>query len=239
MFHPIRSLIALLVLIGRLVGADRVAAHAAEGRIAQAVQSAAALPSKPSVRVHGFPFVTQAIRGTYDHIDVTANNIFGRTDGGRGSVTTVSFDGVHIPASKALSGDVHEIRVDHVSGHVDVAFADIESASHLPGVTVRAVAGHDDEVSVDEAVSVAGATVNASVIAHVTLSGNTLTLKVVGVTVADGISVPASVLAGLRSHAAFSVRIPGLPAGVKLTAIVVTPDGVVAALQATGLTLTR
>jgi hypothetical protein len=239
MFHPIRSLVALAVIVGLLVGADRVAAHAAEGRIAQAVQSAADLPSRPTVRVHGFPFVTQAIRGTYDHIEVTANDIFGRADAGRGSVTTVSFEGVHIPASKALSGKVHEIQVDHVTGQVEVAFADIETAAHLPGVTVRAIAGHDNEVSIDEAISFAGATVNASAIASVALAGNTLTLKVVDVQIAGGITVPASVLAGLRTHASFSVKIPGLPAGVKLTAVVVSPDGVIAALQATALTLTR
>lgn len=239
MFHPIRSLIVLAVLAGLLVGADRVAAHAAEGRIAQAVQSAADLPSRPIVHVHGFPFVTQAVRGKYDHIELTASNIFDRAGAGRGSVTTVNFAGVHIPAAKALSGEVHEIRVDQVTGQVEVAFADIESAAHLPGVTVRAVAGHDDEVSVDEAISIVGATVNASAITHVELTGNTLTLKVLDVRVADGITVPASVLAGLRSHAAFSVRIPGLPAGVRLTAITVTPDGVVAALRASGLTLTR
>jgi len=240
MFHPIRSLVALAVLVALLVGADRVAAHIAENQIASAVQTAADLDQKPKVAVRGFPFVTQAVRGYYARIDVTATDIFGRGDvGGRGSVTTVHFDGVHIPASKALSGKVHTIAVDHVTGVVDVAFADIANAAHLPGLTVRAVAGHDDEVLVDESTTVAGVAVNASVTAAVSLSGNTITLKALSVQIPGGLTVPASVLSDLRSHAAFSVRVPGLPSGVRMTGIAVTPDGIDASLQADKLTLTR
>jgi LmeA-like phospholipid-binding len=239
MLHPIRSLIALAVLVGLAIGADRVAARVAEDRIAAAVQSSADLAHPPSVTVHGFPFLTQAIAGTYRHIEVRADDIFDSAQGGRGSVTTVNFDGVHIPASKALSGNVHVIRVDHVSGRVVVAFADIEAAANVPGITVRAVAGHANEVDVDESLTVAGAVMNASATSTVSLTGNTVTLKVVDAQVAGGVTVPAAVLAQLKSQAAISVRVPGLPTGVRLTSVSVSPDGVVAGLQATNLVLTR
>jgi len=238
MFHPIRSLITLVVLVGLLVAADRVAAHVAEGQIATAVQSAAGLAHKPTVVVHGFPFVTQAIRGQYDHIEVTALDIFDSTTE-RGSVTTVNFDGVRIPVSKALSGDIHQIHVDHVTGTVVVAFADIEAASHVPGVTVRAVAGQPGQVAVDESITVAGVAVDAHAIAAVSLAGNTLTLKAIDVQIGGGVAVPPAVLAQLKSQAAFSVRVPGLPSGVHLSGVTVSPDGVSAGLTADDLVLTR
>lgn len=238
MFHPFRALVALAVLLALLVGADRIVAHLAEHRIATAVRTAANLGQQPKVVIRGFPFVTQALRGRYARIDVTATDIFGSGDG-NGSVTTVRLAGVHIPASKALSGRVVTIPVDHVTGVADIAFADIARSAHVPGLSVRAVAGHDDEVLVDESTTVAGVAVNASVTAAVSLADNTITLKALGVEIPGGIKLPAAVLSAVRSHAAFSVRVPGLPSSVRLTGISVTPDGVEASLQADHLVLTR
>ena len=120
-----------------------------------------------------------------------------------------------------------------------LTFADIEAASHVPGVTVRAVAGRTDEVAVDESITVAGVAVDAHAVAAVSLTGNTLTLKAVDVQIAGGISVSTAVLAQLKSRAAFSVRVPGLPSGVRLSGVTVSPDGVSAVLTAADLVLTR
>lgn len=232
----LRSLIVAIAIVVLLYGADRVAAHLAEGRIADVVQSDAHLVHKPQVIVHGFPFLTQAVAGRYERIEVKADDIFNSTTG-TGSTTVVDFDGVHIPASKAVSGQVHEVPVDHVSGEVAVTFADIEAASHVAGLTVRPVAGRPDEVSVTESVSVLGVQKSVGVTAHVALSGNTITLKATGVNVPANVSLPPAVLEKIRSRAGFNVQVPGLSSGVRLTSVSVQPDAVVATVRADNIVL--
>jgi hypothetical protein len=176
---------------------------------------------------------------------VTASDVFnsvGGSDGaGRGSVSTVDFEGVHISPSRAVAGDVREIPIDHVTGRVDVSFADVEAASRVPGLTVRAVPGHVDQVAVGESVSVAGLSVTVGVVATVTSSGNTITLRATDVQIPGGVAIPIpdSVLDQIRSRAGFSVQVPGLPSGVRLTSVAVGLDGVVATLRADGVVLTR
>jgi hypothetical protein len=245
MRRPLRTLVVLAVLAALLVGADRLAAHIAADRIATAVQTDAHLPHKPKVDVHGFPFLTQAARGRYDRIQVTATDVFGSVTGiahgaaEDGSVTTVDFDGVHIPPSAALAANVHDIPVDHVKGAVAVSFADVEAASHVPGLRVHPVAGHPDQASIDESVSVAGLAVQAGVVAAVSVSGNTITLKAVDVQLPANVTLPAAVSDEIRAHAGFSVKVPGLPSGVRLTGVAVGGSGVTATVQADNIVLTR
>jgi len=237
--HPVRALILIGVLIGALVVADRVAAHVAEGKIAAVLQDEANLAHKPTVTAHGFPFVTQAVGGKYRRIEVTARDIFGSTSSGSGSVTRVDFDGVHLSLSEALGGDVRELRIDEVSGVVVVSFADLAAAAPVPGLVVGPVAGRTDQASVSESVSLGGVTVRVGVTVQVTLSGGTITLRAVDVELPGGVELPASVLDQVRSRAAFSVRVPGLPSGVRLTAVTVGQDGVTATLHADHIVLTR
>jgi hypothetical protein len=47
------------------------------------------------------------------------------------------------------------------------------------------------------------------------------------------------VLDQIRSHAGFSVTVPGLPTGVRLTGVTVGADGVTATLRADDIVLTH
>jgi hypothetical protein len=51
--------------------------------------------------------------------------------------------------------------------------------------------------------------------------------------------LPASVVALVRSKAGFSVRIPGLPAGVSLAGVTVGADGLAVGVSAARVVLTR
>lgn len=244
MRRPLRSLlIAAAVLVAIAAGVDRLANHVAEGRIAAVLQSNAHLSHKPTVTVHGFPFLTQAFNGRYDRIEVKARDLFDSvaglpsSPGSAGSVSTVNFDGVHLPAAKALSGKVSEIRVDHVSGSAVVSFADVEKAAKLPGLKVSAISGQPDEARLTEAVTVAGVSANADVVARVSVAGDTLKLEAVSVSLPAGVSVPAAVMADIRSRAGFTVAVPGLPRGVRLTSLTVGADGVTVTISADNLVL--
>lgn len=243
MRHPLRSLvIAAAVLVGIAVGVDRLANHVAEGRIAAVVQADAHLAHKPSVTVHGFPFLTQAFSGRYDRIEVRARDLFDSATGASGlpgSISTVNFDGVHLPASQALSGKVDEIRVDHVTGLAVVSFPDVEKAAKLPGLKVSAIPDHPDEARLRETVSVAGVSASVDVVARVTIVGDAVKLTAVDVSLPAGVSLPSSVAEQIRSRAGFTISVPGLPVGVRLTGAAVAPNGVTVTVRADDIVLSR
>ena len=58
-----RLVIALLVLVGVLVVADFGAAALAESAVSRQMRTQLALADDPSVRINGFPFLTQAVAG--------------------------------------------------------------------------------------------------------------------------------------------------------------------------------
>jgi DUF2993 family protein len=70
-----RLIIILLVVAGLVVAADFSAAALAESAFSRQMRSELGLVDDPSVRINGFPFLTQAISGTYSSIDVDATRI--------------------------------------------------------------------------------------------------------------------------------------------------------------------
>ncbi|MCO1659233.1 LmeA family phospholipid-binding protein [Pseudonocardia humida] len=70
-----RLVIALLVLAGLLVAADFGSAALAESAVSRQMRSQLGLVDDPAVRINGFPFLTQAISGTYSSVDVDASRI--------------------------------------------------------------------------------------------------------------------------------------------------------------------
>jgi len=67
-----RMVIALLVLVGLLVAADFGAAASAESAVSRQMREQLGLVDDPSVRINGFPFLTQAAAGRYRSVDVSA-----------------------------------------------------------------------------------------------------------------------------------------------------------------------
>lgn len=70
-----RLVIVLIVLAGLLVAADFGAAALAESAVARQMRSQLGLVDDPSVRINGFPFLTQALSGRYSSVDVQAKRI--------------------------------------------------------------------------------------------------------------------------------------------------------------------
>ena len=70
-----RLVVALLVLVGLLVAADFGSAALAESAVSRQMRQQVGLVDDPSVRINGFPFLTQALSGRYSSIDVDAQHI--------------------------------------------------------------------------------------------------------------------------------------------------------------------
>jgi hypothetical protein len=205
------------------------------------VQQDAHLTARPSVVVHGFPFVTQVVHGRYTHITVTADDIFSTSttspDATDASTLVLDLRGVHIPLGKVVSNQVHTVEVDDVTGTVTASFADLAAASNVPGLSLAA-GSQANAVTATETVTVLGEKAQASVTATLTTSGHTISAKATAISLGS-VKVPADVLSALLSKSGFQIAIPGLPPALKLGEVSVGVGGVVLPLQQSDLVMSR
>ncbi len=251
-----KVVITLLVLVGLLVAADFGTAAAAEYHVSQQMRTELSLPTDPSVRINGFPFLTQAISGDYRDIAVSADRI---QYGVLQLSLRADLHGVRVPLSAVLGGSVTTIRVADAEGTVLIQPADLAdllgvsglrvspvSASELDGLRTQAAQDPSgssgdaaalatvkpaDAIQLVATTAVTGQPVEVSVIASLDLVGQAIEITAHDVRIGTG-GKPDKPLPEAEERsllAAFSTRIdPGkLPFGVKPTAVTVT-DGALA-----------
>lgn len=224
--------VSLLVLLGLAVGADRVAVHVADQQVAQQIARQGRLPGTPGVDITGFPFLTQAVSGSYDDVRIALTAA--QLGQPAGTSADVSLRGVHVPLSEVLSGSVSRIPVDHVQGSATIAYSLL--AAQLGGDTSLRQEGNG--LRVTRTVTVLGQNLPLTASGTVRLQGNALVVDVQHVSGA-GVSIP-SALVGRVSHL-LDVRypVPALPFGLQLTAVSPGADGVQVQLAATNTVLTH
>lgn len=210
--------VGLALLLVVLLVADRVAASIAAGAVAARLQQSGALRSEPSVSIRGFPFLTQALAGRYAEIDVTARSV------SRGGVRVSRLDativGARIGVSAALKGSVSAVPVERLHATALVSYADLATASDLPGAVVASVKGG---VRVSGRVTVLGKSVRASTVSTVRLSGEDIVVTARSVSVEGGSS--AAVVAALAHLLDLRVRVGRLPYGLELDGVRATGAG--------------
>jgi LmeA-like phospholipid-binding len=212
-----KLLIVVIVLVGLLIAADRVAAVVADHEIADRVQSAYNLPSKPSVSVRGFPFLTQVASGHYDGIDLSIGQV--ASQGVQVNNLDAHLAGVHAPASDLFSHGSSGITAASVSGSGTVPFSSVRS--RLPqGVRLGQDGG---QIKLSGTVHYLGVSVPVTAIAVLGVSGSGITVTPTRVSAGSGISAPASTIAG---QFRFVIPVPGLPLHLHVTSVAVTPGGV-------------
>jgi hypothetical protein len=223
-------LVVLLLLLGLLVVADRVAVGYAEDQVATQIAEKGGLEGTPEVDITGFPFLTQAIGGRYDdvRISLTAAEL-GQPEGTRADV---ALHGVHVPLSAVLSGSVSEVPVDRIDGTATVSYALL--SAQLEGDTTLKREG--DGLRITRTVEILGQTLPLTAAGTVTLDGNDLVVDVrqaagAGVDVPDWLLSRATDLLDLR------YTVPALPFGLRLTSVTPADDGVDLGLEATDTVL--
>jgi LmeA-like phospholipid-binding len=133
-----RTLIVLIVVVGLLVGADYALAAAAEYQVSKRMKADLGLSTDPSVNIHGFPFITQALAGDYSDITVDAVDVPVK-DTLRDLDIAADLRHVRVGLSDLLSGNVRQINVDEVDGQVTVKASDIGRLLNLPDLTITPV----------------------------------------------------------------------------------------------------
>ncbi|MCU1674024.1 MAG: uncharacterized protein JWN77_2137 [Frankiales bacterium] len=223
-----KKVVWLLVLVALLVGADRVAAVVAGRVVAGQLQSAGELSVKPSVSFGGFPFLTQAVRGRYSAVEVSASDV--AAGGERLSQFDADLAGLRLPLSAALSGNVARVPVDGVDARVVLSYADLQR--RLRDRRLALAAGPSGLLRVTGTVRVLGRDVSAAALSSVRLSGTSVVVTAQRFE-GGGISVP------LGNRLDFTVRIGKLPYGLALSGVRVTPGGIEATARGRNTVLTR
>jgi hypothetical protein len=144
-----RLVIALLVLVGLFVAVDYGAAALAESAVSRQMREQIGLVDDPSVRINGFPFLTQAISGDYSSVDVDATRI--RVGELQELTVHAELRDVSAPLPMLLGSGPKSLSVKEVEGIVQIPASDVERL--VPGIEKLRIENVDDyalEQAVDE-----------------------------------------------------------------------------------------
>ncbi|HEY0448991.1 DUF2993 domain-containing protein [Actinophytocola sp.] len=153
-----RIVISLVVLIALLVAADFGAAAVFEYQVSKRAREQFHLTDDPSVKVHGFSFLAQAISGEYGHVAIDAKGVPVQ-DTLRDLEVHVDLMGVIAPLGDLVSGKLQGVRVREVEGQVRVKASDITRAllqnenplvSSITNLTIDPISEQDAQTDPDK-----------------------------------------------------------------------------------------
>lgn len=208
-----RKLLVFLIVIAVLaVGGDRLAAKLVANE-AQRRLVAEGLTG-PSVRMHGFPFLTQLAARDFTRVSVTADGI----NVGAGEARGISAELTDVRAPQ--SGPV-QIGATTARGTVpyDVVTRAVGSAS------LQLALAPGGQVQVTQTVEVAGQSFDVIATARVLARGTRLRIVPTALEVAGGLRLDRSLSALLADRVAIVYAIPDLPAGVQVERVTATESG--------------
>lgn len=226
-----RVVVLLLLLLVGFVGVDRLAASVMTSRIAGVLAGSGQL-GRPTVRIGGFPFLTQVAAGRYADVEVSIPGL--ATPGPRLDRVQVHLHGVHLGLGALVRGRAGQVRVDRLTASAAVRYADLNAfLRRQPGSLHVGADGGAIQVR-GMLPGPFGLSLPADASARVDVSHNLLTISPVrfGVAGLDSPPIPD----GLRAQ--FRVHMPvGLPFGLRLTSAQVRTDRVTLAATAGPLVL--
>ena len=207
-------LVAVVLLAGAAVAADRVALHLATGE-AESRLAAGGLAT-PRVEVGGFPFLTQLLERRFGEVRVAGREL--AVGGERAGDVRFTGTGVTVPAAGAP-------RVTDLRGRGVVTYDQVLRRAGLSGVSIEPAG--DGRVTLRGEVSLLGSAVDVLVTGTVAARGSLLRVRPESVTLADGGSIEASLGGVLAERFAVTYRIRGLPEDVRVDRVAAGPRGFV------------
>lgn len=130
-----KLLITMLVVVALALAADFAAAAYAEHTVATQMRQQLALANDPSVRINGFPFLTQALAGHYSAIDVRASGV--SVDPLHDLDVEATLHDVDAPLAEVTSGDMHSVRAARVDGRVRIKDTDLGRAIGIEDLRIQ------------------------------------------------------------------------------------------------------
>ncbi|WP_327289548.1 LmeA family phospholipid-binding protein [Streptomyces sp. NBC_01198] len=224
-------LVVVVVLGGLFVAADRIAVSVAQNKAAERAQATEGLDHRPKVTIKGFPFLTQAAFGKLDDVSIKAEDI---AAGGGGKTLRIATFQADLHGVKFSNGYRTAI-ADSADGEAFITYADLSKAAP-PGVTVSSAGtAADGKAMVKLTGSIPGIDAKISVLSEVTVQG----ADVIGL---HAQKLPKELTAlgledNVRQQIDFQSQLTHLPAGISLTAVTPTADGISVAAGGKHVTL--
>lgn len=208
-------IIAVVVLVGLVIAADRIGLLLAQKEIAKTIASEFQLDHEPKVSIKGFPFLTQAVGGNYKEIDITVGDA--TEQGVQVTDASVQLLGLNAPIRDAVRGDPSAMVADTATSTATVAYHDVNREAPR-GMKVSA---EGSGLQVRGPVTVFGVT--RTVTTTVTVRPDGRNVRVVPRKVdTGGMAVPVDMVKGLFT---FTVPVRGLPLGTSISHVDVLPEG--------------
>ena len=207
---------------------DWVSRLIAQSVIASSVQEYTGAPDEPTVRIRGPIFLTQVIRGRYDHVEIDMESV---SDGPLRlqSLHADLFD-VYLPFHDVLVGDANQMFIGRSTEEAIITWNDLNQYLTFTGRAVRFEPAADGEVRLTATVDVLGTTVSASADANIAAADGEIAIsprRLRTDTVLDSVSEIF-----LSQRFTFVIPLDPLPFGQKVSNIEATDEGLV--IQAGG-----
>jgi len=207
--------IFLILLIGLVIAADRIGLWVAQDQIAKNVAAQYDLDHKPTVKIKGFPFLTQALNGKYGEIDVNVGDV--TQLGVHLTNTMVTLKGVKAPLSDAVHSDASKMVADTATSTATVSYADVGKEAPR-GLKISA---KGKVLQVRGPVTVLG--LSRTVTATVTVKPSGRSVRVLPQTVdAGGTTLPVALV---QQAFSFTLPVKGLPLNTRISDVQVGGDG--------------
>ncbi len=214
-------LVAVVLVLGILiVAADRYLSAEAERRASAYLSTP--LGQAARVRVHARPFLTQAIRGRYHRVEVTATDLeFGAL---RGTKLQAHLTNVYLPVRDLLGRRARELPVERVHGDLVISYRELARVSRVPGLRFFY---RNEQLIATARLPVPGigqvAGVSGEAVTSISPDGG-VSVRVRNLSVA-GFTVPRIVLSQLVPALEFAVPLPPLPYGLRIEQLTPTAEG--------------
>ncbi|MFG1792006.1 DUF2993 domain-containing protein [Nocardia sp. NPDC049149] len=224
-------LILIIVLVIALLAGDRIAVAMAQNEIGRKIAAEYHLPNEPRVDIGGFPFLTQAVDGTYRDVRVHAD-----TWTGQGLTVTdlnVTMTDVSAPLTDILNNRTSNLVAATATATAVVPY---DTVRGFAPTEVDSISYAPDGLRITGTFSVEGIPIPAAVIVTVAPTDNGIEVTPISAQPATGgLTIP---LALLRQSLTFTIPLQRLPLGARLTAIQPTPAGLHVTAQAQNAHLT-
>jgi hypothetical protein len=221
-----RLVVFVVIVVGLAVGVDRLALVIAQDRAAKKFQTSQHLASRPTVRILGFPFLTQLASRTLSSVRVEAT---GLVVSGSGRSVRVSSLRAQLHDVQAAS-DLSSVRAKSATGTAVISYPDLSSAlGAAVSYSGLGTSGHG-RVKAIKSISLLGQSVSGAVTAEPAVTKrNTVAFSNPQVTV-NGANVPPSLTSTLGSLLSQSISLEALPLGLTVQSVAATTQGVVVTL---------
>lgn len=201
--------VVLIALALAIALADRIFASLAERKATEFVSEP--FGRSTTVRVHGTPFLTQALRGRYGDIEVVVGGlVVGEM---AGATLEAHLHDVALPLRELLDRRADKVLCRRVDGRIVLPYGEVARASRIPGLTLTYEGGR---LVASAAVPVPGigqlARLSGEAVLRV-VAGNVVWLRIRRVAVA-GISLPSLLLDQLLPSLSVPIALPELPYGL-------------------------